>query len=198
MSFLSFASRPSRTSPPPQIPGIAPGDSLDSAPPLDAFSALALDALPVNVMYCDTDLKLLFLNRASRQTLERLQAYLPMPVHQLVGNSIHIFHKEPARSERILGAGHTHGHHKLPHHTVIQLGPEKLDLDIAPVLDEHNTYIGAVVTWSLTTQKVEALEQAQHALRSGIDEVHHQLSMVATATHEIDSSIGEIAQAPSR
>jgi len=194
VSLLSFGSRPFKAAPPP-IPDLAAFDDRPSAAaPLDEFSALALDALPVNVMYCDRNLTLLFLNRASRETLSRLQAYLPLPVDQLVGKSIHVFHKDPPRSERVLGAGSHGGNHKLPHQAVIQLGPEKLDLDIAAILDKHGVYVGAVVTWSLTTQKLEMLERAQKALRAGIDDVHHQLSMVATATHEIDGSIGEIAQ----
>jgi methyl-accepting chemotaxis protein len=194
VSLFSFANRSVKNGPPPISDLAVADDHAPASTPLDEFSALALDALPANVMYCDRDLTLLFLNRASRKTLGRLQQYLPMPVDQLVGKSIHVFHKEPARSERVLGAGQHKGNHKLPHHAVIQLGPEKLDLDIAPVLDHRGQYIGAVVTWSLTTQKMEALEQAQKALRGGIDDVHHQLSLVATATHEIDSSIGEIAQ----
>ena len=166
------------------------------AKPCDALLEYALEALPGNVMYCDAHLTLRYLNKSSRETLHRLQAYLPIPVNELVGKSIHTFHKKPEKSERILGANSrgVTGAHRLPHHAVIQLGPEKLDLSIAPMVDRHGGFVGAVVMWSLTTQKVEALIRSREALQSAVGEVNRQLELVASATHQIDASIGEIAQ----
>ena len=63
-----------------------------------------MDALPVNAMFCDRDLILRYLNRSSRKTLLSLQQHLPVPVDQIVGKSIHIFHKSPPNIDRILGA----------------------------------------------------------------------------------------------
>ena len=70
----------------------------------EAFQS-ALDSIPCNAMYCDRDLILRFLNRSSLQTLKTLQNYLPCPVDQIVGNSIHIFHRNPENMNQILGAG---------------------------------------------------------------------------------------------
>jgi methyl-accepting chemotaxis protein len=156
----------------------------------------ALDALPCNAMFCDRDLILRFLNKSSRKTLKSLQHLLPAPVDQLVGKSIHIFHKTPDHVETILGgtSHHPHGSHKLPHRAVIQLGPEKLDLEIEPMTDEHGVYIGNVVMWGVTTRTLAAARDAQETLRGHVAEVSHQLQMVSTATHEIESSIGEIAR----
>jgi len=83
---------------------------------------LALDALPVNVMFCDRDLILRYLNRESRKSLKTLQQYLPVPVDQIVGKSIHIFHKSPPNVERILGAKQHSGAHQLPRKATIPLG----------------------------------------------------------------------------
>ena len=51
-------------------------------------------------MFCDRELILRYLNRASRKTLRTLQQYLPVPVDQIVGKSIHIFHKSRQISTR--------------------------------------------------------------------------------------------------
>jgi methyl-accepting chemotaxis protein len=166
----------------------------ESATGVDRNFEYALDALPCNAMYCDRELILRYLNRASLKTLQTLQQYLPVPVGQIVGNSIHIFHKAPPNVDRILGAKHHQGVHHLPHKVVIQLGPEKLDLEVEPMMDAHGAYVGAVVMWGVTTQKIEALEQARDMLRTGVEALNEQLQVVSTATHEIDSSIGEIAQ----
>ncbi len=161
----------------------------------DRSFEFALDALPSNAMFCDRDLILRYLNRASRKTLRTLEQYLPVPVDQIVGKSIHIFHKDPAAVERILGANQHGGRHRLPHKAVIDLGPVKLDQEIEPIIDAHGEYIGAVVLWGINTmQKIDALRQAQEAQRSDIEHLNGNLQMVATATHEIEASIAEIAR----
>jgi methyl-accepting chemotaxis protein len=155
----------------------------------------ALDALPCNVMFCDRDSILRYMNRASRKTLLTLQQHLPLPVSQLTGKSIHILHKNPENIDRILGAGSYGGKHRLPHKAVIELGPVKLDLEIAPMLNERDEYVGAVVIWGLSTQQnIEALRKAQEAQRNDVEHLNGNLQMVATATHELESSIAEIAK----
>jgi methyl-accepting chemotaxis protein len=157
----------------------------------------ALNALPCNTMVCDRQMILQFLNKASLRTLRSMQQYLPVPVDQIVGKSIHIFHKHPDRVERILGArgdGGGNGSHQLPHRAIIQLGPETLDLEIEAIVDSQGRYVGAVVLWGITTKTLEAARRAESALRGHVTEVNHQLEMVSTATHEIESSIGEIAR----
>ncbi len=160
----------------------------------DLWLEPALDALPCNAMFCDRDLILRYLNKASRKTLRSLQAYLPLPVDQIIGNSIHIFHKRPENVERVLGAGQHAGNAKLPHKVIIELGPEKLDLEIESVLDAHGNRLGSVVVWGVTTKQTEILKRAQDTLREHVSSVNSQLQMISTATLEIESSIGEIAK----
>jgi len=163
--------------------------------PVDRSFEIALDALPCNAMFCDRGLILRYLNRSSRKTLLTIQQHLPMPVDQLVGNSIHIFHRSPDNVDRILGAKQHHGVHHLPHKATIALGPVKLDQEIEPMIDEHGEYIGAVVLWGISTQQtIDALKKAQRAQRDDIEHLNGNLQMVATATHEIESSISEFAR----
>jgi methyl-accepting chemotaxis protein len=162
---------------------------------VDRSFEYALDALPCNAMFCDRDLILRYLNRSSRKTLLTLQPYLPVPVDKIVGKSIHIFHKSPPNIEKILGANDHHGVHHLPHKATIPLGPVKLDLEVEPMLGARGEYIGAVVVWGVSTQQtIDALRQAQEVQRNDIEHLNGNLQMVATATHEIESSIAEIAR----
>jgi methyl-accepting chemotaxis protein len=155
----------------------------------------ALDALPCNAMFCDRDLILRYMNRSSRKTLLTLQEHLPVPVDQIVGKSIHIFHRDPARIDKILGAKQHGGKHQLPHKATIQLGPVKLDQEIEPIIDEHGEFIGAVLLWGISTQQtIEALRKAQESQRNDIEHLDGNLQIVATATHELESSIAEIAR----
>ncbi len=169
----------------------------DNAPEVgvDRSFEYALDAMPCNAMFCDRDLILRFINRSSRKTLLTLQKYLPVPVDQIVGKSIHIFHKSQANIDQLLGNHKKSGSHQLPHKATIDLGPVKLDLNVEPMLDEQGEYVGAVVMWGVSTQQtIEALKKAREAQHNDIEHLNGNLQIVATATHEIESSIAEIAQ----
>ncbi len=169
-----------------------PAETRIDAEPDHSFE-FALDALPVNAMFCDRELILRYLNRASRKTLASLQHYLPLPVDQLVGKSIHIFHKSPPNIDRILGA--KQGVHHLPHKAIIPLGPVKLDLNVEPMTGRRGEFAGAVVVWGISTQAaIDAVRAAQEAQRNDIEHLNGNLQMVATATHQIEASIAEIAK----
>jgi methyl-accepting chemotaxis protein len=162
---------------------------------VDRSYEYALDALPSNAMFCDRELILRYLNRASRQTLLALQEHLPVPVDQMMGKSIHIFHKSAQNIDRILGAGRHQGAHHLPYKAIIALGPVKLDLNVEPMTGEDGQFAGAVVVWGISTQEAaDALRSAQEAQRDDIDHLNGNLQMVATATHQIETSIAEIAR----
>jgi methyl-accepting chemotaxis protein len=161
---------------------------------VDRSFQYALDALPGNAMFCDRELILRYVNKASRKTLQTLQQYLPVPVDQIVGKSIHIFHKSSDKIDQILGAKQNKTH-RLPHKAVIALGPIKLDLNVEPMIDEFGSYLGAVVLWGISTQQsIDALRKTQEAQRNDIEHLNGNLQMVATATHELEASIAEIAK----
>jgi methyl-accepting chemotaxis protein len=112
-----------------------------------------------------------------------------------VGKSIHIFHKSQPNIDKLLGGKDHQGKHQLPHKATIPLGPVKLDLEVEPMVDGRGEYIGAVVVWGVSTQQaIDALKKAQESQRDDIEHLNGNLQMVATATHEIESSIAEIAK----
>jgi methyl-accepting chemotaxis protein len=103
-------------------------------------------------------------------------------------------HRDPGRIAKIMGAK-SHAKHELPHKAVIELGPVKLDLNVEPMIDEFGTHIGSVVLWGISTQQtIDALKKAQQTQRTDIEHLNGNLQMVATATHEIEASIAEIAR----
>ncbi|MGA3034406.1 MAG: methyl-accepting chemotaxis protein [Terracidiphilus sp.] len=178
---------------PPAQPVAPAASQIRSATTMDRTFEFVLDALPCNVMFCDRQLTLRYFNRSSRKTLLSLQQHLSLPVDRLIGKSIHVFHKNRAAIDRILGANG--GRHQLPHKAIIELGPVKLDLEVDPILNERGEYIGAVVLWGIDTQQaIETLRRAQEAQRSDIEHLDGNLQMVATATHELEASIAEIAR----
>jgi methyl-accepting chemotaxis protein len=108
-----------------------------------------LESAPINVMFADRNLRIQYINTSSRETLRTLEQYLPVPADEVVGQSIDIFHRHPAHQRRILADPRN-----LPHRATIQLGPESLELLVSPIYDERHEYMGAMVTWSVVTEKL--------------------------------------------
>ncbi len=132
-----------------------------------------LDAVPINVMYCDRDLTIRYMNAASRQTLATLAQYLPVPVDKIVGSSIDAFHKNPSHQRRLLADPKS-----LPHTAFIRLGPETLSLLVSAITDATGDYVGTMTTWEVVTRKADI----EGAIRA-IDRV------MATIEFDLDGTV---------
>jgi methyl-accepting chemotaxis protein len=106
---------------------------------------------PINVMYADRDLVIRYMNPASIRQLRGLQQHLPVSVDSMIGQSIDVFHRNPAHQRTLLADDKN-----LPRHTHIKVGPETLDLLVSAIRDKQGNYIGAMVTWEVITAKLEA------------------------------------------
>jgi len=119
-----------------------------------------LENAPINVIMASRDLVITYANPASVETLKKVQEYLPIAADQLVGQSIDIFHKNPAHQRRMLNDPRN-----LPHRAKIKLGPEILDLLVSPIFDAGQNYVGPMLTWSLITEQ-ERLAQESARVQS--------------------------------
>lgn len=120
---------------------------------LAARTQSMLQQAPINVMFADREFRITYANDATIRTLKSIEHLLPIKAEQLIGQSIDIFHKNPAHPRRLLADPAN-----LPHKALISLGQEKLDLLVSPIFDEQKNYLGAMVTWEVVTQKLK-LEQ---------------------------------------
>lgn len=139
-----------------------------------------MENAPINIMCADKDLKLMYMNPKSRETLRTLEKLLPKPVDQLIGQSIDIFHKNPDHQRKILKDDR-----QLPLTSKIHLGEHTLDLLVNAMYDHENKYIGPMVTWEVITEKVvlvKTLEETATQLASAADE------LTATATQLTQNS----------
>src|SRR5262245_3279247 len=99
---------------------------------------------PINIMYCDKDLTITYMNPKSLETLSRVENYLPVPVSRVVGSSIDIFHKNAAHQRHLLASPQN-----LPHRALIHVGPERLDLLASAIYDAHGNWVGVMATWDI-------------------------------------------------
>ena len=115
---------------------------------LEVFEQLVENS-PLNVMQADTDLVIRYINAASRKTLAKIEHLLPCKVAEIVGSSVDVFHKDPARQRRLLSDPKN-----LPHEARIQLGEETLNLFVSALHDSQGNYLGPMVTWDVITEKL--------------------------------------------
>jgi len=103
---------------------------------------------PINIMMADENLTITYVNPASLDTLRTLAAHLPCKPEEVIGQSIDIFHKDPAYQRRILS-----NPQNLPVRTNIHLGDQTADLLVSATYDEAGSYLGPMVTWEVVTEK---------------------------------------------
>jgi len=139
---------------------------------------------PSNMMIADTDLIVRYLNPASVKTLKTFETDLAVKVDEIVGQSIDLFHKNPALQKKILSDPAN-----LPHSALIHIGSEILDLAVTANIDKEGTYLGPMVVWSIATEKVknekiaaEAAEREQEAARTLQEKVDSMLEAVEAAS----------------
>jgi methyl-accepting chemotaxis protein len=113
---------------------------------------------PGNMMSANDDFIIRYLNPASKKTLKTIEQYLPVRVDDIVGQSIDIFHKNPAHQRKILSDPKN-----LPHTATINVGPEILELKINANLDPDGSYFGVMVGWGIVTKQVQNEKKAKEA-----------------------------------
>ncbi|MGE3617825.1 MAG: methyl-accepting chemotaxis protein [Gemmatimonadales bacterium] len=143
-----------------------------------------MENAPINIMMTDTNLSLQYMNPASRDTLKKLQQFLPVRVEEMIGKSIDLFHKDPAHQRKMLADPRN-----LPHRANIQVGPETLSLLVSAIFDNNKQYIGPMVSWEVITERLEterkikeATEREQKAAAELREKVDSLLTVVESAS----------------
>lgn len=167
-----------------------------------------MDSMPINVMMCDPkDFKIIYANETSRKTLKKLEHLLPIKVENLMGQSIDVFHKNPEHPRRLMSDPKN-----LPHSAKIQLGDERLQLNVAAVYDRDGNYIAPMVTWRVATEEIKLAENVQEvtaaaaataqelemtakSLRAMADKTSSQSAGVASAAEEASANVQAVASA---
>ncbi len=130
----------------------------------------------INLMLCNLDFTITYINPASLATLKRIEQHLPVKAADVVGSKIDIFHKDPEHQRRMLA---TDRH--LPHNVKIRVGPETLDLTAVAIYDESGKYVGPMVNWSIITENVKMADEFE-------SNVMAIASVVSASSTELEAS----------
>jgi methyl-accepting chemotaxis protein len=135
-----------------------------------------LDSMPINVMMCDRDFKITYINKTSLNTLATVKHLLPLPPDQILGKTFDIFHKNPQHQRRLVGDPKN-----LPHSAKIKLGPETLDLRVSALTDQDGRYTGAMLSWAVVTSSVKLADDFERNVKSLV-------STLASASTEMQAT----------
>jgi methyl-accepting chemotaxis protein len=150
-----------------------------------------VESMPLNVMFCDTDLVIRYSNPASQRTLRGLQEFLPVRVDDIVGQSIDIFHKKPAHQRGILADAKA-----LPHEGRFMIGAEHVSLRAMPINGRDGELLGFMAAWQVITDEVQAAQRdEQHTadLERILEQVAQYSNGVASASTELTSISQQMA-----
>jgi methyl-accepting chemotaxis protein len=151
-----------------------------------------VDNAPVNIMYADLDLKIRYMNPKAEQTLKRLEEHLPIKVSQMIGSSIDVFHKAPEYQQRLLADARN-----LPRTRTINVGPELFELNVSAMTDESGRHIGAMITWEVVTEKLEAQKREAEtgADVRAVNQLLLALGRSRTASEVITAALSSVREA---
>lgn len=164
-----------------------------------------IESAPVAIMACDRDLNVIYMNPHSLETLKQIEHLLPCKAEEILGKSVDIFHRHPERQRKMLADPSN-----LPHHAVIRLGEEYMDLRVSAIRDDKGNYAGPWLTWELVTARVHEEERQKQkiiqereeaeALRQKVDQILAVVQAAAcgdlTQRVKIDGTdaIGQVGQ----
>ncbi|MDQ0504065.1 methyl-accepting chemotaxis protein [Xanthobacter agilis] len=153
-----------------------------------------LEDVPINVMTCSLDdFRIDYANRASRETLKRLEQHLPVKASEVIGASIDVFHKQPHMQHRLLKDSAN-----LPHSALIHIGPEVLDLRMAAIHGDDGSYLRPMVTWSVATDRIKLADQVTEvvgAMTASSKEMEHSSDRLLELTENSERTSASVSSA---
>ncbi|MEJ2577759.1 MAG: methyl-accepting chemotaxis protein [Kineosporiaceae bacterium] len=166
-----------------------------------------LDSLNANCFIADLDLNLVFMNKKAAVTVQQLgpavQTTFGISLDQMLHGSIHRFHRDPGRIERVLSDPQA-----LPREATFTFGGITLRTLINAISDPAGTRYGYIVIWDNVSERNTAAATAVQQVSDytarfigaarGIADLAGQSSseanQAATATHELREAIAEISR----
>jgi methyl-accepting chemotaxis protein len=115
-----------------------------------------LENSPSNILSCDPDLTIGYINPAARRTLEALGKRISWG--DISGRSLPTLYPDPIAARARLSDPA-----KLPHRDVVRVGVEDIDITVSGVYDFQQNYLGPMVTWEVVTERLEQERQIREA-----------------------------------
>jgi methyl-accepting chemotaxis protein len=149
-----------------------------------------VEEMPINVMMCDADeFRITYCNKATRETVGKLQHLLPVRPDQMIGETIDVFHKNPGHQHAIL-----RDPDNLPWKTKIKLGDETLDLKVEAIRDQAGNYVGPMLTWAVITKQVKLAENFETQVMGVVNAVSSAATQMQNSAQSLSATSEQTSQ----
>ncbi|MBT3271459.1 PAS domain-containing protein [Candidatus Poribacteria bacterium] len=138
---------------------------------------------PSNIMMADLDLNIVYINPAMERSLELITDHLPVPIADVVGSNLDIFHTNPSHQRRILADDAN-----LPHTARISFGEEMAVLSITAIYDTEGAYIGPMATWEFITERLALEREREEAAEREREDARNLQEKVDSILHVVQAS----------
>jgi methyl-accepting chemotaxis protein len=171
---------------------------------------VTLDNMEANCFIADLHLNLVYMNRRAEKTTTALAPTIRqtfgVELRDVLGGSIHRFHQDPARIERILADPSA-----LPRQAVFNFGGITLRTAINAITTAEGQRLGYVVIWDNVSERnahaaatfaesqvvTRGLSEVSRTLTSTAEDTSQRAITAASATEQMTSAVHEIARASS-
>lgn len=145
------------------------------------MAAASLDRVQANIFIANLDFEIVYINESARGTLGKIAGEIRrifgVEVDDIEGSSIHKFHKDAARVEKLLTDPQA-----LPHQAEFTFGPVTLQTRINSILAANGQVQGYVVAWEDISERLRLeLDYAGQ-----IAAIHHSQAVIE---FELDGTI---------
>jgi methyl-accepting chemotaxis protein len=151
-----------------------------------------VDDLPLNIITADAhdEFKITYANNIAKDTLRSLQSYINVNPDTLIGTSIDVFHKDPARIRKLL-----QDPSNLPHTARIKVGPETIEQKVSAMTDKKGNYIGPVLAWNIVTKSEKLASDFEQSIGAVSNQIASNSSTLQERAFMLQSSIEELTSA---
>jgi methyl-accepting chemotaxis protein len=169
--------------------------------------AATLESLNANCFIADLELTLIWMNRKAEATVNGMAPVLRttfgVDVKDVLGGSVHRFHADPSRIERLLDEPGG-----LPRVAVFTFAGTTLRTQINAVTDADGVRHGYVVLWDNVSERNRSADEAYRVLEANstrlnemlqdmlnvANSTNRQAETAASATEELRAAVSEIAR----
>ncbi|MCJ8344387.1 ATP-binding protein, partial [bacterium] len=124
-------------------------DKMDLQNKLAQVAAMAENS-PVAIISADVDGIIYYINQAAIIMLNNIANELPVPVYEVVGAHLDIFHKDALYQQDILSHPEN-----LPIESKIILGGEVFTLRVSAIYNRDGEFIGCMAVWDIITKELK-------------------------------------------
>ena len=128
----------------------------------------AIDGAEANLMICDTDLVITYANPAvvdmmAARGSELRQVFPGFDAHNLVGQCIDQFHRNPAHQRQLLGSSAN-----LPANAEMRIADLDFRVNATAIVDHEGNLLGNMVEWGDITEQKDAERQIQALIENAV------------------------------